>query len=165
MNFEAYYQSLKPKIIPIGDASIAVRKCGSGPNLCLIHGFPTHGYTWRKILPFLSKKFTCYVLDLPGLGDSQWTSTTDFKSETHADRVIQLFDLLKVKNYSLIAHDSGATVARIIALKRTKAVKKMVLFNTEIPKHRPPWIPLYQTIGLLPLIPWSIRQVMKSKLF
>lgn len=165
MNFETYYHSISPKLIEIDDTHIALRKYGRGPNLCLIHGFPTHGYTWRKILPSLAEHFTCYVVDLPGLGDSKWTATTDFKSEVQADRLLQMLDLLKLKDYSLIAHDSGATVARIMALKEPKKVKKMVLFNTEISNHRPPWIPLYQAIALLPLVPWTIRQMLKSKLF
>ncbi|MBL4657993.1 MAG: hypothetical protein JKX73_08335, partial [Flavobacteriales bacterium] len=63
MNFAAQYNSVEPTLIKIGDASIALRKFGEkGKNIILIHGFPTHGYTWRKILPTLAEKYTCYVL-------------------------------------------------------------------------------------------------------
>ncbi len=166
MNFEDKYYSVEPTLIELGDASIALRKYGNtGPNIIFIHGFPTHGYTWRKILPELSKNNTCYVLDLPGLGDSVWKYSTDFNCEAQADRVIELAKELNLPEYTIIAHDSGATVARIIALKQKQAVDKLVLINTEMPNHRPPWIPLYQAIGLLPFVPFTIRLNLRCRWF
>jgi len=166
MNFEQQNYSAESTLIKVKDASIALRKFGTqGPNIILIHGFPTHGYTWRKILPKLSQKYTCYVLDLPGLGDSDWTYKTKFNCENQADRVIELIGDLNLEEYSVISHDSGATVARIIALKQKQAVKKLVLINTEMPNHRPPWIPFYQAVSLLPFVPFIIRQSLRLKLF
>jgi pimeloyl-ACP methyl ester carboxylesterase len=62
----------------IGSARIAYRQFGSGPALLLVHGFPLSGFTWRKVLPELSKRYTCYALDLPGMGETEWTDATDF---------------------------------------------------------------------------------------
>ncbi|PCJ84524.1 MAG: hypothetical protein COA57_09000 [Flavobacteriales bacterium] len=166
MNFELLYKSVQPTLVKFKDASIALRKYGTdGPNIILIHGFPTHGYTWRKILPELSQNYSCYVIDLPGLGDSLWNDNTNFNCEAQADRVIELIKELNIDDYSFIAHNSGATVARIVALKQPKKVRKLILINTEIPNHRPPWIPLYQAIGLFPLVPFFIRQALKYKWF
>lgn len=159
------YRNIPLQKIKIEDVTIGLRQIGTGDDLVFIHGFPTHGYTWRKIIPKLSQLFKCHILDLPGLGDSEWTATTDFKSAAQARYVTTLLKTLSINNYSIIAHDSGATVARAIACTEKNKVENLILLNTEIPNHRPPWIPFYQQVGLLPLVPTIIRQLLKQPWF
>ncbi len=149
----------------IGDATIAVRSCGQGPDLVLIHGFRVHGYTWRKLLPALSQRFRCHVVDLPGLGDSDWTATTDFRFSAQAQRLMSLIDNLALTNYALIGHDTGATIARLIAIARPDEVRRLVMINTEVPGHRPPWIRLYRFSAGLPLAPSAFRLLLSSGRF
>lgn len=157
MTNENYYKSAKLNTIKLNDVSIGLREFGAGEALILIHGFPTHGYTWRKILPQLVQKYKCYVVDLPGLGDSEWSKNTNFKSEAQASYVLELIEKKNIQKCSIIAHDSGATVARVIALEHPNLVNNLILINTEMPHHRPPWIPFYQTVGLWPFVPNVIR--------
>lgn len=159
------YKGIPLEKIQIGDISIGLRQIGNGEDLVFIHGFPTHGYTWRKVIPELSKHFKCHILDLPGLGDSNWTDKTNFKSSSQAKYVIKLLEQIKVEKYSLIAHNSGATVAREIAIQELEKVDNLICLNTEIPNHRPPWIPFYQKIGLLPSVPFIIRKLFQQKWF
>src|SRR3990172_11183175 len=86
MAHEAFYASAEPRRYPVEDATLVVRRFGKGPALVLIHGFPVHGYTWRALLPSLAERRTCFVLDLPGLGDSGWTDATDFQFTAQARR-------------------------------------------------------------------------------
>lgn len=157
MTDQINYQESNLKFIEIEDVSIGLREYGAGNDIFLIHGFPTHGYTWRKIIPKLSEKYKCNVIDLPGLGDSKWSINTKFDSQSQAAYIIQLIKKLNVKKCSLIAHNSGATIARIIAIEKPALIDKLILINTEIPNHRPPWIPFYQAVGLLPRIDVSYR--------
>src|SRR5687768_8844553 len=150
MNAENLFYSAKVELREIEDATIAVRRFGNGPHIVFIHGYPVNGYTWRKLLPALSKDFTCIVLDLPGLGASQWTEHTDFTFTAQTKRIALLLDLLNINRCSLIAQDTGATLARMLILKKPEKVKSLILFNTEIPGHRPPFIPLYQKLAKLP---------------
>lgn len=165
MNEIETYKNIPLQKIQIEDVTIGLRQIGQGDDLVFIHGFPTHGYTWRKLIPKLSDKFRCHILDLPGLGNSEWTNNTDFKSAAQAGYVIKLLEKLGVEKYSLIAHNSGATVTRAIALEEDTKVVNLIMLNTEIPNHRPPWVPLYQKIGLLPTVPTIIRQLLKQKWF
>ncbi|HYR90093.1 MAG TPA: alpha/beta hydrolase [Terriglobia bacterium] len=48
---------------------------------------------------------------------------------------------------SLIGNDSGGWIARELALLEPGQVTRLVLTNTEIPGHRPPWIWLYRWLG------------------
>src|SRR5713226_3470617 len=125
------YAAAKINRHQIEDATIAARVFGHGPALVLIHGFPVHGYTWRKLLPTLSKQFTCYVVDLPGLGDSDWSSNTDFGFTAQARRLGLLLESLKLFRYSLLAHDTGATIARLVAIAQPDRVARLVIINTE----------------------------------
>lgn len=138
------YAAAAVEKINCGDAVLALRRFGSGPALLLVHGFPLTGYTWRHLLPALTQHHTCYVVDLAGLGDSEWSDATAFNFCDHARRLKALVDHLGLSRYDLMAQDTGATMARCLALIDAARVQRMVLFNTEIPGHRPPWIPLYQ---------------------
>ncbi len=55
---------------PCGDGSMVWRKWGSGPPLVLLHGGYGSWTHWiRNVLP-LSRRFTVFACDLPGLGES-----------------------------------------------------------------------------------------------
>ena len=147
---EAFYAAAEMRLHVVDDASIAVRTFGRGPALLLVHGFPVHGYTWRKLLPTLAARFTCFVIDLPGLGASEWTPATDFTFTAQARRLGGLTKQLGLEAHGLIAHDTGATVARLLALAQPSRVTSLALINTEIPGHRPPWIRFHQRMSALP---------------
>ncbi len=163
MNVHDFYSNAKPQIIEIDDAALAVRTFGQGAPLLLIHGFFVNGYTWRKLLPALSKKFTCYVIDLPGFGDSVYSKKTNFTFTAQAKRLSTLIDLLGINNQlNVIAHDTGASIARLTALEANNAIKKLILINTEIPNHRPPFIQMYQKKAKLPFANLAFRLAFKS---
>ena len=160
------YSAAQVEKIDTGDATLALRRFGSGPALLLVHGFPLHGYTWRRVLPALSRDHTCYVVDLAGMGDSEWSRATDFTWEGHARRLKVLMDRVGVQRYGTIGQDTGGTIARCVALVDGARVDRLVLINTEMPGHRPPWIRLYQWhIRLIPGAPLLLRQLLRSNAF
>jgi haloalkane dehalogenase len=136
--------------IDTGTARLPCRRFGTGPALLLVHGFPFSGFTWRKLLPALSTRYTCYVPDLPGLGESRWSDATDFSFPGQGRTLKALVDRLGLERYSVLAQDTGGTFARCLALEDGARIEKLALINTEIPHHRPPWIPLYQRLMRVP---------------
>lgn len=162
---ESLYRAIEPQFHQIEDATIAVRVVGKGPTLVFIHGYPVSGYTWRKLLPTLAEHFTCYVIDLPGLGDSDWTYETDFSFTAQAHRVDLLIRKLAIKNIGIIAHDTGATIARLVTLLQSENIDKLAIINTEIPGHRPPWVQLYQIMATLPFTSTVFKAFLNSGSF
>lgn len=144
---------------------LAYRVAGAGPALVLVHGYPVHGETWRKLLPELARHFTCYVPDLPGLGLTEWRSDTDFTFPGHARALRQWIDGLDLESYALLAHDTGGTVARCLADADTARVRHLAIINTEMPGHRPPWIPLYRHLAALPGAAMSFRMLLRQRWF
>jgi haloalkane dehalogenase len=160
-----YYFDAPVERLDTGTARLACRRYGSGPPLLLVHGFPLSGFTWRKILPELSKRHTCYVPDLPGLGESEWTDETDFSFPGQGRTLKALVDRLGLERYSVLAQDTGGTFARYLALGDGARVEKLMLINTEVPHHRPPWIPLYQFLMQLPGTLAAFALLLRSRLF
>jgi haloalkane dehalogenase len=146
-------------------ARLAYRVVGQGPALVLVHGYPTHGATWRKLVPELSKRFTCYLPDLPGLGVTEWRADTDFGFHGHARHLRAWIDALGLDGYDLVAHDTGATVARCLADADGARTRRLVLINTEMPGHRPPWIPLYRHLAALPGASLNFSLLLRQRWF
>lgn len=131
-------------------ATIAYRVVGSGPPLVLLHGWPLWGFTFRKLIPHLMPHFTCYVIDLPGGGETDWTRDTDFTWPGQAASVKSLLEEVGLEEYFLLGQDSGAMIARHLCLLDRRRVRALVMTNTEVPGHRPPYIPTFRRLMYLP---------------
>lgn len=149
--------------LDVGRATVCYRKAGKGPALVLLHGFPLSGLTWRKVVPALSKRFTCYAFDLIGLGDSTSRDAADFSSQGQAAVLQRALGALGVAPYALMGNDTGGWIARELALLEPERVTHLALTNTEIPGHRPPWIPLYQRLARLPGGGFVMRRLLASR--
>lgn len=136
-----------PDYVDLGHCELAYRKVGAGPPLVLVHGYPLSGLTFRHIVPALAGHLTCYVPDLPGLGETRWTDRTDFSFAAQAETLKAFIAAMDIGPYAVVAHDTGATIARRLAVIDRDRVTRMALIGTEIPGHRPPWIPFFQRIA------------------
>lgn len=115
----------------------------------LIHGWPMHSATWRKVAPALRRRHRLVMVDLAGLGESGFDASTDFRFESHAERVSQAIAPHVSGAFSCMATDTGATVARYLAARESK-LQRLLLLNTEMPGHRPPWIRWFQALFAVP---------------
>jgi len=149
----------------VGAASVRWRRDGQGPAIVFLHGFPLSGRTWDAVVAQLRDRFTCYVLDLIGLGGSHSTSADDYSSPGQARAFQALLSQLRVETYALVGNDTGGWLARELALLDGARVSRLVLTNTEIPGHRPPWIPTYQMLAHVPGCGAVIQQVLKWRAF
>jgi haloalkane dehalogenase len=145
-------------------ARVAYRRFGSGPNLIFLHGWPLSSFTFRKLVPTLSRHFTCYLIDLPGGGETEWTTATDFTWPGQAATVKQVIDELGLAEYFIYGQDSGAMIGRQLVLIDPRA-RKLVITNTEIPKHRPPFVPLFRLMMFIPGTNFIMRLLLRSRWF
>jgi len=86
-------------------------------------------------VPLLADTFTCHLFDLPGTGDSEWGEQSKISLSDHARSVRQIVDQLGLTQYAVLAHDSGAVIARLAAADDAR-VQGLVLGNTEIAGYR-----------------------------
>ena len=152
-----------PEFADVGAARIAWRAVGRGEPLLLIHGWPLSSFSFRKLLPRLAAHFTCYLPDTPGLGETEWRDETDFRFAGQAESLRRFADAVGLERYAVLAFDTGATIARQLALIDARRVRRLVLLNTEIPGHRPPFIPLFQRTLALPGSRAAMRMLLRSR--
>jgi pimeloyl-ACP methyl ester carboxylesterase len=149
----------------VGAAAVHWRRDGHGPAAVFLHGFPLSGRTWDAVVALLRHRFTCWTLDLIGLGQSHSTAAVDYSSPGQARAFHGALSQLGVESYALVGNDTGGWIARELALVDTARVSRLVLTNTEIPYHRPPWVPLYQTLAQVPGYGAVMQQVLKWRAF
>ena len=137
---------------------------GAGRPLLFLHGWPFHAATYRRLIPLLEKQARCIAVDLPGSGATDWSGSTDFGFLALADLVSDAISELGLEQCDVLAHDSGATVARYLALK-DRRVRRLILLNTEVPGHRPPWIRMFRLASRLPGSSACFRALLGSPQF
>jgi len=150
---------------PVGRASVRWQRDGDGPAIVFLHGFPLSGRTWDAVIGHLRDRFTCWTLDLIGFGESSSGADEDFSSPGQARAFAAVLSELGVRSYALVGNDTGGWIARELALIDPARVSHLVLTNTEIPGHRPPWIPMYQVLANVPGFGAVVAQLLRSSLF
>jgi pimeloyl-ACP methyl ester carboxylesterase len=153
------------KYLDIGDARVAYEREGAGQPVLFVHGWPFSRLTWRKLVPLLAPRFECIRLDLPGLGETEWSDACDLSTSGQADTLARFLDALGIDGCRIVATDTGATSARVVAANRPELVAKLALFNTEMPGHRPPWIRPYQKLLVMPGAAAMLRALLRSRTF
>jgi pimeloyl-ACP methyl ester carboxylesterase len=132
--------------IDVGHSRLAYYRFGAGPDLLLIHGWPLHAATFRHLLPQLARHYTCHLLDLPGAGQTGCGPDTPIGLRAHADTVLKAVDALGLERYGIVAHDSGAVIARQVAARDAR-VAALAFSGSEIAGFRPPKLRLMVTLG------------------
>ena len=126
-------QAIRSISLPQG--RVAYRESGSGDPILFIHGWLLSSLTWRKVIPALEPSYRCIAVDLIGAGDTEASLDGDFSMPAQARMLAAFIDALELPSVTLIAHDSGGTIARILAADQPQRVPRFVLSDTEIPGH------------------------------
>jgi len=141
-------------LVPAGAEPLAYWRFGGGPDLVLVHGWPLHAATFRRIIPALAQRFTLHLFDLPGVGQSAAHGPPSLPA--HAAAVRSAVDALGLARYALLAHDSGGVIARLVAADNPQ-VCALVLWDTEVPGHHPLFLRLSKLPGFEALLLASLR--------
>lgn len=161
----ALYESAEVRWQQTTSCEVAYRRYGAGPPLLFLHGWPLTSFTFRRLLRFLIPHYTCYLIDVPGGGLTKWTKQTDFTWPGQAQTIKELIDALRLETYFIYGQDSGAMIARSLAVIDGERMQKMIMTNTEMPGHRPPWIRLYRLSMFVPGTNFVMRLLLRSKRF
>ena len=92
---------------------VAWDRLGEGAPIVLVHGTPSWSYVWRNVAPVLAERFSVYLLDLLGYGDSERREDQDISITAQGRLLAELLDRWGLKAPGLVGHDiGGATVLR-----------------------------------------------------
>jgi pimeloyl-ACP methyl ester carboxylesterase len=93
---------------------IFVRTAGDpqAEALLLVHGFPTASWDWEALWPALAARYRVYALDLIGFGLSAKPRRYDYSLLDQADLCEAWLRAEGVREYHVLAHDYGDSVAQ-----------------------------------------------------
>lgn len=114
------------------------------PALLLVHGFPSASVDWEAVWPALAARYRLIAPDLIGFGFSAKPRHYDYRIADQADLCEALLRHLGVRDYHLLAHDYGDTVAQELLARQAPgrdapALQSLALLNGGLfPEvHRP----------------------------
>ena len=115
--YEVFYREAGPK-----EASTIV----------LLHGFPSSSHMFRELIPRLADRFHVIAPDYIGFGYSSQPSAKQFQYTfdsltAHVEKL--LFDVLKMKRFSIYVQDYGAPIGFRIATHHPEAIEAIIVQN------------------------------------
>ncbi|MCL1144223.1 2-succinyl-6-hydroxy-2,4-cyclohexadiene-1-carboxylate synthase [Shewanella gaetbuli] len=96
------------------------------PALVLLHGFMGAKEDWQALMPKLSQRFHCIVIDLPGHGTNQYALSTPGLTEAAA-HVLQKVNNLGYQQFHLVGYSLGGRIALHIAQLQPEALLSLTL--------------------------------------
>ena len=120
--------------VAVGGLRLHVMEAGRGPTVVLLHGNPTWGFVWRKVVRELARDRLRIVLpDLVGLGLSDKPRDPAFHTlENHAKLIGRLLDLVAPEPFLLGVHDWGGPIALAAMAERAGRLAGLVVTNTGV---------------------------------
>ncbi len=104
-----------------------------GKTLVLVHGNPTWGYLWRKVIAALgTDRFRFVVPDLIGLGFSSKPAMAAHTIANHGAWLGDAIDRLAPGTFAIVAQDWGGPIALHASLARRGRLRGIVLGNTAV---------------------------------
>lgn len=93
----------------VEDGTVAFDVFGEGPTVVLVHGTPSWSYLWRNVVPKLTDRFTVYVFDLIGYGDSE-PKGQDVSIAAQTRTLTELVGQWNLESPAVAGHDIGAAI-------------------------------------------------------
>jgi haloalkane dehalogenase len=125
-------------MIAVGSRQMHVMEWGSGRPVLLVHGNPTWGFLYRKVVAeLIGEPFRLVVPDLMGLGLSDRCSSSEHTLRNHCDWLGQLIDALDLEDLIFVGQDWGGPVGLGALARRPSRVAGMVILNTVVGPPRP----------------------------
>ena len=116
------------------DGNIAYIDKGEGPAILLLHGVPTSGWLYRKMIDQLvTQGHRVIAPDMLGYGSSDSPKGYDiYSAHNHSTRLISLMDHLGIESWTHVMHDAGGFWTWDLLNDNAHRVDHLVILNTII---------------------------------
>ena len=132
-----------------------VMESGQGVPVLMLHGNPTWGILYRRIMKRLTgEDIRCIAPDLIGLGfSSKPGAVSQHTLENHARWIGSLIDSLDVEGLIFVGQDWGGPIGLRALADRSHLLKGLVVLNTAIAPPKPGFKPtLFHKFSQMPVI-------------
>ena len=127
---------IQTNMVEAGGHVFEVDMCGEGDHLAIcLHGFPEHSYSWRYQLPLLARLgYRAWAPNQRGYGKSYRPEGVE---SYHIDKLVEdvglLYDASGATSLTILAHDWGAVIAWVFAIKETRPLENLIIMNVPHP--------------------------------
>ena len=92
---------------------------GSGSTaVILVHGLAARSQTWTDLVPlFPANRYTVYLLDLLGSGESAKPAGSDYSIRAHSRRLIRFLERESLAGVTIVGHSLGGAVVLLSAVE------------------------------------------------
>jgi len=123
--------------VQVPGARLHVAEAGEGAPILLLHGWPQHWWTWRKVLPALAEDHRVICPDLRGFGWSEAPEGRYEIAELAAD-MVALLDALELEEVDLVGHDWGGYAGFLLCLDVPERIRHYLALGIVHPWFEPP---------------------------
>ncbi len=102
-------------------------RAGDGPNLTLLHGFPSSSHDWAKVTPALAERHTVLAPDFLGFGATEKPADHTYAITEQADLVEALWAAEGIEATALVAHDYAVSVTQELLARRREGALRVGL--------------------------------------
>ncbi len=97
-------------------------------KLVLVHGLAARSETWTDLIPlFPADRYTLYLLDLLGSGESSKPGVADYSIRAHSRRLLHFLERESLAGVTLVGHSFGGAVALVAAIEAMQGGKENLL--------------------------------------
>lgn len=100
---------------------------GSGKPLVLVHGLLGYSFSWRWIIPVLSRQNTVYAPDMLGSGFSDHPANLDYSLGASAERLLRFLDAVGAEACDILGTSYGGAIAMAAAAMAPGRFRSLVL--------------------------------------
>ncbi len=122
------------RLFPTDDGLIKYVDQGKGPVIVLLHGVPTSGWLYRKMIkPLIDSGYRVIIPDMLGYGSSDSPDGFElYNAENHAKRLLELMASLGIEKWSHVMHDAGGLWTWELMRQAPDKIEKLIVLNTII---------------------------------
>jgi pimeloyl-ACP methyl ester carboxylesterase len=162
---------IRTAFVKANGLTFEVDQCGNGEKFALLlHGFPESKYSWRYQMPLLAELgYTVWAPNMRGYGKS---SRPGAIADYHIDHLVAdaaaLIDAAGGRQTLLMAHDWGAIVAWMFAIRKARPLERLVVMNVPHPaciaREFRTWAQLRKSWYVFFFqIPWVPERLMRAR--
>jgi pimeloyl-ACP methyl ester carboxylesterase len=107
--------------------TVAYEVLGDGPPVVLVHGTPSWSYLWRNVANELAQRFTVYVCDLLGYGNSEKREGQDVSIGAQTRMLVELLELWGLDEPCVAGHDIGGAITLRVMLLEGRRFRRLAL--------------------------------------
>lgn len=148
-----------------GTIRLYAEEFGQGRPILLLHGLGASMFTWRNLIPELSRRHRVIAIDMKGFGKSDKPFTRAYSPYDHANLVLDFIRRRGLKNATIIGHSFGGAIGLLATLRLNEtdpgAVRDLVLMSA--PAYQQPGTEFVRFMSL-PVLPYAALMLVPPEL-